>query len=82
MENVEFTNGGNIMIPKHVLVELLLYGEGIAFTTITGDEVLKISKGRVRPSDGLVKPIPFGEVYLKDVYEAVEFINKHGLRRC
>jgi hypothetical protein len=70
------------MIPNHVLVSLLLYQEGIGFSIITGDEVLKLSKGKVRPSDGLVKPIPFGEVYLRDIYEAVEFINKHGLRRC
>jgi len=70
------------MIPKHVLVELLLDQEGISFRTIIGDEVFAISKGTVRPIDGLVKPIPFGEIYLRDIYEAVEFINKHGLRRC
>jgi hypothetical protein len=67
---------------KFVLVSLFLESEGISHKIITGVEALKLSQGKVDPSDGLVKLVLCPEVISHDIYQAVEFVNKHGLKRC
>jgi hypothetical protein len=67
---------------KHILVSLFLESEGIPYTVILGTEVLELSRGKILSNDGLVKPILYPEYLLQDIYQAVEFVNKRGLRRC
>lgn len=64
------------------LIEALFKKEGIRYVIVAGAEVMKASKGRLNPAHArAIQPLGT-DVYLFDIYDAVHWVEKHGMKQC